>query len=239
MFLERGKRAAQPVGFFRAKPGADNGDLHRLFLKQGHAEGFAEHLTQLIRGEAHLFLAIAAPYERMHHVALNGPRPDDRHLDHQIIKTAWPHPGQKIHLGAAFDLKHPDTVGLAQHIVHRRIFGGQGGQRVVNLMMLADQIEGLADAGQHAKRQNIDLEDAKTVDIVLVPADNRAVFHGGVFNGDQLVEPPFGHDETADMLGKVTRETLNFLYQVKGLPETPVARVKADFAQAAFFDAAR
>src|SRR5205823_11373951 len=47
--LEGRHRAAQPVGLVRRKTSADNGDLHRLLLKERHAHGLAEYLTQSLR----------------------------------------------------------------------------------------------------------------------------------------------------------------------------------------------
>ena len=66
--------------------------------------------------------------------------------------------------------------------------------------MVRDQIEGLAQTGQHAERKDVDLEDAERVDVVLVPFDDRPVVHRGILDGNQLVQPPGGDDEAADML---------------------------------------
>ena len=72
--------------------------------------------------------------------------------------------------------------------------------------MLLDQVEALADAGQHAERQHIDLQHAERVDVVLVPLDEGAVLHGGVVDRHGLVEPLAGQHEAADVLGEVARE---------------------------------
>ena len=52
--------------------------------------------------------------------------------------------------------------------------------------MLLDQRKGLADAGQHAERQDIDLQNAERVEIVLVPFDDGAVLHRRVLDRHQL-----------------------------------------------------
>ena len=125
VFFKRGKGAAQPVGLIGGKAGADDGDLHRLFLKQRHAQGFAQNLAQCIRRKRNRFFAVAPPDIGMHHIALDRSGAHDGHFDHQIIKAARPHAGQKIHLCAAFHLKHPDAVGPAQHIIGFGILGRQ------------------------------------------------------------------------------------------------------------------
>ena len=52
--------------------------------------------------------------------------------------------------------------------------------------MLLDQLEALADAGEHAEAEHIDLQQPERVDIVLVPFDEGAVLHGGVADGHDL-----------------------------------------------------
>ena len=206
-FPKRGEGAAQPVGLQRAEPGADDGDLHRLFLKKGHAQGLAQHLAQFIRGEGHLLLAPAAAEIGVHHVALDRAGADDGHLDDQIVEFARAHARQEIHLRPAFHLKHPHRIRVAQHVVNDRVFGRQGRQRIAGSVMALDQVEGLADAGQHAQRQHIHLQDAERVDIVLIPFDDGAVLHRRVLNRAEFIQPPLGHDEAAHMLGQVAGES--------------------------------
>ena len=234
MFLERGQRAAQPIRFVGRKSGTDDGDLHRLFLKKRHAQRLAQNLAQRIGGEADLFLAIPAPDERMHHVALNGAGADNGDLDHQIVKTAWFHAWQKIHLGAAFHLKDANAVGHAQHVINIRVLGRQGCQRIFHPMMQSHQVERLSDTGQHPKAKDIDLENAQRVDIVLVPADDGAVLHCGVLDRDQFIKPPFGHDKAADVLGQVAGKALHLIAKLQRLGQAAVAEVQADFTQAFF-----
>ncbi len=76
--------------------------------------------------------------------------------------------------------------------------------------MIGQQRERLADAGQHAKAKDIDLQQAKRIDIVLVPFDDGTVFHRGILDGAQLVQAAMGDDEAADMLRQVAWETDDF-----------------------------
>ena len=232
MFFERRKRAAQPIRLIGGEIGPHNGDLHRLFLKQWHAQRFAQHRAQRVRRKADLLLSVPSPDIGMHHIALNGAGADNRNLDHQIIEITWPHAGQEIHLRTRFHLKHAHAVGLAQHIVNTRIFRRQRGEGIVALVVHFQQIERLADTGQHAQRKHIDLEDAKAVDIVLVPADDGAIFHRGVFDGHQLVQSPFGDDKTADMLRQMAGKAVDLIDQRNSLLQPRVAEIEADFGHA-------
>ena len=69
--------------------------------------------------------------------------------------------------------------------------------------MVAQEVEGPAEAGQHAEGENIDLQDAEFVDIVLVPFDDGAPFHRRMEDGHDFVDPPAGDDEAAHMLGEM------------------------------------
>ncbi len=157
VLLEGGKRPAQPVCLLGGKSCADDGDLHRLLLEQRHAQRLAQDPAQLVRRKADLFLPVPAAQEGMHHVALDRPGADDRDLDHQVVKTLGPHPGQKVHLRPAFHLKDAKAVGAAEHPVGLRVLGRQGGQAEPLLVVFLQQIEGLGDAGQHPQGQDIDL----------------------------------------------------------------------------------
>ena len=119
----------------------------------------------------------APPQIGMDHVALDGAWPHDGHLDHKVIEAARLQARQHRHLRAALDLEHADRIGPTQHVVDFRILGGHGGQRQRLAVVAVDQVEGLADAGEHAQRQHVHLEHAKSVDVVLVPLDVGAVRH--------------------------------------------------------------
>ena len=113
----------------------------------------------------------------MHHIPLDRAWADDGNLDYQIIKIARLHAWQEIHLRPAFHLKDADAVSHAQHVINLRVFRGQSGEVIAQPMMFLHQVKGLPDAGEHAKAQDVDFEDAKRVDVIFVPADDGAVFH--------------------------------------------------------------
>jgi len=98
-------RAAQPVRVFRRKAGADNGDLHRLLLKERHPQGLAQHFPQCVGRVVDGLSARAAAQIGMHHVALDRPRPHDRDRDDEIVKFLRLEPRQHRHLSAALDLE--------------------------------------------------------------------------------------------------------------------------------------
>src|SRR3546814_1927816 len=60
------------------------------------------------------------------------------------------------------------------------------------------EIEGPADAGEHAQRQHVHLDEAQSLQVVLVPFDDRAVRHGGVLDGHDLLQRMAGDDERSE-----------------------------------------
>ena len=96
--------------------------------------------------------------------------------------------------------------------------------------MLLDQGEALADAGEHAEAEHIDLEQPERIEIVLVPFDEGAVLHGGVADGHDLGQRPARQHEAADMLGEMAREAEQLLRELKAAREQRVGRIEACLA---------
>ena len=142
----------------------------------------------------------------MHHIALDRPGPDDRHLHHQVVELARAEPGQHAHLRPALHLEDAQRIGLAQHVVDERILLWHRDQIEIAVIVEFDQFEAAADGGQHAQRQHVDLHDLQFVDVVLVPFDEGAVLHRAIADRHGLDQRPLGQDEAADVLGEVARE---------------------------------
>ena len=75
--------------------------------------------------------SLAALQIGMHHVALDRAWAHDRDLDDEIVEFPRSKPRQHVHLRAALDLEHADGVGLAQHVVDRRILARHGREVIV------------------------------------------------------------------------------------------------------------
>ncbi len=210
---ERGHRAAQLVGFVGREFRSLDGDPHRLFLKQGNAEGFSEDGLKFVlvaifrKGIFDVFrLHPPALQIGMHHLALDRPGTNDRDLDHQIIKRARLQARQHVHLGAALDLEYAERFAPAQHVVDCRHLARNGRKLPAFALVQLDQIETFPDAAQHAQRQHVDLHHPDFVDVILVPFDEGAILHRGVADRHIFIEPVLGQHVAADMLGQMTRK---------------------------------
>ena len=96
-------------------------------------------------------------------------------------------------------------------------------------LVLGEQIKAALHAGEHAKRQAIDLHKVQRVDVVLVPFDDLTVFHGGRLDRHEFVEPVMGEDEAARMLGEMTRRADQLAGEIESKTQTPVAQIEVQF----------
>jgi len=103
---------AQLVGFLRLETCRIDGDLHRLFLEQGHAQGSLQNVLEFGLGIDDLVGGRPVLQIGMHHAALDGAGPHDRHLDDKVVILARLEPRQHRHLRPAFDLEHADESAL-------------------------------------------------------------------------------------------------------------------------------
>ena len=97
--------------------------------------------------------------------------------------------------------------------------------------MALEQLESLPDAGQHAERQNVDLEDAERVEVVLVPLDHGAVCHRGVDHGHDLVEARAGQNEAADVLREMAGKARELGRELECQAQARGRRIEAALAR--------
>ena len=175
----------------------------------------------------------------MDHVPLDRAGTHDRNLDHKVIEFARPEARQHVDLRAAFDLEHANAVTLLQHGIGCRVFMLDRVELVIPQPVLAHQVEALADAGEHAQRQHIDLHQPQRIDIVLVPLDEGAILHRGIVDRHDLVEPPLREDETPDMLRQMARELQDPVNQQLEPGDLDIAKIEAVFLYPAAVHPAR
>ena len=112
----------------------------------------------------------------MHHVALDRAGPDDRDLEHDVVKTFRLHPRERGHLRAALDLKYTDRVGVLHHLVSRRVIRRDVGE-VEWLAAFAAKLERVLHHRHHTESEQIHFHDAEIFAVVLVPLRHDAPRH--------------------------------------------------------------
>ena len=147
----------------------------------------------------------AALQIRVHHLSDDGPRADDRHLDHQVVEALGLHARQRRHLRAALDLEDADRVGAPEHGIDLGIVGREVGQIDLDALVLPDERDRLLERGEHAEAEEVDLDEAQVGAVVLVPLDDVAARHGGGLERHHLVEPAGRDHHAARVLAEVAR----------------------------------
>lgn len=227
-----GHRATQVVGFVLAVIGSMHQQFHHLLLKQRHAQRGLEDVFNRRRRVVHFFAALPPAQIGVHHVALDRPGAHDRHFDDQVVERRRLEPWQHRHLRTRLDLEHADGVGALDHLVGWRVTAWQRGNAVIAPTVAAHQIQRLADAGEHAQRQAIDLEQLHGFQIVLVPLDDGAVGHRGIFHRHQQRQGLVGDDEAADMLRQMPWVIAQMLCNGQDLVDQRVGQIEPGFFDA-------
>jgi hypothetical protein len=130
---KRRQRFAQFVdlGIGELEAATDDRNPHRLFLEQRNPQGFRRASARNssggpCSGEGEGSPAPAhcvASNERVNHIALDRPRPDDRHLDHQIVEAARFHPAAASSSAPGFPPGTPQPLSARhRHVVSGGIF---------------------------------------------------------------------------------------------------------------------
>ena len=154
-----------------------------------------------------LFLARTAPQIRMHHVALDRPRANDRDLDHEIVVTL------RLAGAAASPFARATRSGTRPSCRRARSCRRRRRPRPERSRSCSwrpskplDQLEAAADRAQHAEAEHVDLQQTELLEIVLVPLNDGSLRHRGVLDRHELVERALGDHEAADVLRQMARE---------------------------------
>ncbi len=216
----RAHRLTQLVGLGRREAGHVDRHLHQLLLEQRHAERLAERVLEQRVEVGDRLLAVAAADVGVHRAALDRARPDQRHLDHEVVEAARLEARQRGHLGARLDLEHAHRVGPAQHRVDVVLLGDR---RQVDLIaaVLGDQVDGVVQRRQHPEPEQVELHQPRRGAVVLVPLQHRPLLHPSPLDGADLDHRAVAHHHPARMDAEVPRRVLDLSRQLQhGLRES-------------------
>ena len=103
---------------------------------------------------------------------------------------------------------------------------------------VAHEIEALADRREHPEAEDVDLEEAERVDVVLVPRDDRALVHRRRLDRRDRGQGRRREHEAADVDREVPWETLDRPRHHERLADARIARLEPDRAEARLADRA-
>ena len=177
---------AQAVGVGWTETG--NGHRHpdHLLLEDDHPHRLGQHRFQGRMEVADRLQSLPPAQVGMHHPPLDGPRPYERDLDDDILKTGRLHFGLHLGLGTALHLKTAHRIGALQHVINGRIVQRQVVQIRGVLPLGSDVSQGLLDSAQGAQGKEIDLDQTRVLDAVLVPLYDDPARHRRPLQGHHL-----------------------------------------------------
>src|SRR5690606_37452088 len=195
----------QRVRLTRGETRTRNGNLHPLLLEQRHAQRAAEYRLHARVRVGNCLHACTTAEIRMHHVSLNGARPYERHLHDEVVEAAWLQARQRVHLRTAFHLEHADGICSTEVIVHRLVRHVERGKVQRNASCGTNIRQAVLQHREHAESQQVDLHEAREVEVVLLPLDNGPVRHGRGLDRHDGRQRFLGENETAHVNRTVSR----------------------------------
>ena len=163
-------------------------------------------------------LRLAVLDVRVHGLALDRPRPDERDLHRQVVEILGPRLQQALHLRAALDLEDADRVGRLDLLVDRLVVEPDARQVDRLAAQPRDPVDALLDRREHPEPEQVDLQEAGVAAAVLVPLADLAAGHRRRLHGDEVDQRPRRDDHAARVLADVARQPGDLARQLAGTP---------------------
>ena len=204
-------RAAQALRLADGEAGEMDRDVEHLVLEDDDAERLAQRLAQqrMVGGRLvrRVLAQLLAPLDvRVHGLALDRPRADERDLDRDVVEVLGPRAQDRLHLRAALDLEAADRVGALDLREDVRVV--ERDAREVDLLAARarDQVDALLDGREHPEPEQVDLQEAGVGARVLVPLAHLAAGHRRRLHRHELDERARRDDHPAGVLRDVARQ---------------------------------
>ena len=220
-------RPTQCVSLTGREAGAGNGNLHALFLKQRHTERALEDRFERGMRIDHLLDTRAPPQIRMYHRTLNRTGADDRDFDDDIVERARLETRQRVHLRTTLDLEHPDGIGGAHIVVHGLVAGVEQREIDRHAARLPHVHETILQYGEHAQAEQVDLDQARGIEIVAFPLNHGAARHRCRFNRHHGGQRLAREHKAADMNRAMAWELMQTIDDVGQRADALILRIEA------------
>ena len=206
--------AAQQVGAAQGVAGQDLGDLHHLFLVEDDAVGGLEDGLQVRVGIGHRRLAVLAGDEVVHHAGLQGPGAEQGHQGGHVLEGVGAQLLDQLLHAPGFELEDGGGLAALEQGEGRRVLGIDARNVDGGLAGLGapgvDGLEGPVDDGQGAQAQEVELDQAHLLDVVLVELGHEVGAAGLAIEGGEVGELGRGNDHAAGVLAGVAGQALQF-----------------------------
>ena len=152
----------------------------------------------------HRLLAATAADVGVHRIALDGARPDEGDLDHQVVEAARLDARERPHLSPALDLEHPDGVSPAEHVVDGVVL-----REVAEVdddpLVLGHQVDHPMEGAEHPEAEQVELHEADRRTVILVPLQHAAPRGAAPLDRAHLDHRPVAQDHPGRVDPEVAR----------------------------------
>ncbi len=200
--------AAQKVGAAQRVARELAGDLHHLLLVDDDAVGLLQdRLEQRVQilGLLDAVLAVDVARDVVHR-----PRPIERVHGDDVVEAVRLELAQRIAHAAGFQLEHAGGLAAAQEVEGRRIVERQG-RELEPGAALVDQALGQDQEGERGQAEEVELDQARLLDVLHVELGDRHVGARVAVQRHQLVERPVADHDAGGVGGGVARQALELL----------------------------
>ncbi len=205
-----GQVPSDAVGLREVAP-RDRGDRpHHLLVVDDHAEGLLGPLAE--RGvQVHRPLhAGPSAQERRDHVGLHRAGTEQRDVDDQVLPPLGLELLQQLPLARRLDLEAPERVRGADQLERRRIVERDAVEVDLLALGAGDLVEAVAHRREHPHAEDVELEVAEELDVVLVRLDHPVALERAL-ERDPSEQVVVGQDDAGGVQGQVTREAVEAL----------------------------
>ncbi len=214
-------RAAQQVGLGEAEAGHGRRHLDDLLLVDDDPVGAAQDaLHGGVRHDDRL-APVPSPDERRDHVGLQRPRTEERDRRDDVLEVALLQPRREVALPGALELEQADGARRADELVDRGVVARElpGAHPLAGARL--DAAHGLGDGRVHLEGEDVHLDEAQRLDVVLVELGHHDAL-GRPLQRHAVGERVAREDEPAQVRAEVGGEAREALGDVD---EAAVVRV--------------
>ena len=223
-------RPAHLVGLREGGPGRLGDDPQHLLVEDDDPLGLGERRDESVVEELRPRPAVPGLEEGADHVRLHRSGTEEGDVDDEVVELGRGELADELALPRALDLEAPERAGRADHREGRRVLERDVAPVVEvdpDPLDALDLPDGVRHRRLHPDAEDVELEQAERLDVVLVELTHGEAQPARLDRG-AVEQPPVGEDDPARVQGDVPGQPVEPLDEVEEHPETTFTRLLAE-----------